>query len=229
MSEDGLVNCINEGGICYYEVQGNSEKYAFEACITFSDTVKLQERVCHRLSELICFSVGATLGVVDCNIPCSSKLKISFLITNNHEIKDLNNRFRGKNYPTNVLSWSYIEHDNTLSDEDVIMFSGSINDNRIAYVKEEDANEKVCFIGDIAMSLEQLAAERNVSGGMCCAGYIARILIHAVLHLFGYDHDSDIAEDSMLGLEYKALSKIKELWSDFSSEWSDILLEGWSG
>ena len=89
--------------------------------------------------------------------------ELSVVLTSNRKIKELNKRFRRKNYSTDVLSFSQVEGTgNTF---------GNVS------------------LGDIVISLEKTreqALERKIS----LHEEILRLLIHGILHLFGHDHEN---------------------------------------
>lgn len=87
---------------------------------------------------------------------------VTVLVTGNPQMRTLNRRFRGKNIPTDVLS-----------------FPGP------AFVKD--------FAGDIAISLD-IAAKNARSRGHSIATELRILALHGVLHLAGYDHESDNGE-----------------------------------
>ena len=88
---------------------------------------------------------------------------VSVLVTSDRELQGLNRRFRGKNKPTDVLSFPAMPG----------LMRG--------------------FAGDVAISAE--IAARNARRLGHTAGEEIRILVlHAVLHLAGYDHELDDGE-----------------------------------
>lgn len=108
---------------------------------------------------------------------CSAGIKI----TNNIEIKKLNQKYLNKNYPTDVLSFS----------------------------DEEDPN----YLGDMVISLEkanQQAQERNISWEK----ELQRLLIHAMLHLVGYNHEntSQAKAKKMMARQKALVSKLPALY-----------------
>ena len=87
-------------------------------------------------------------------------------MTGDAEIRRLNAAFRGKNRPTDVLSFP---------------------DGRAQSPRE------AARIGDIAISLA--AARRNASrAGHGLRREVRDLLIHGLLHLLGYDHEVDGGE-----------------------------------
>jgi probable rRNA maturation factor len=85
---------------------------------------------------------------------------VSILVTSNRELQGLNRRFRGKNMPTDVLSFPAMPG----------LMQG--------------------FAGDVAISAE-VAARNARRLGHTTADEIRILVLHAVLHLAGYDHEQD--------------------------------------
>ncbi len=95
--------------------------------------------------------------------------RVHVLITANEQMRKLNRRFRGKNKPTDVLS-----------------FPAS------AEVQSPESHA-----GDLAISLE-IARANAKQLGHSVEDEIKVLLLHGVLHLAGHDHESDKGEMAAL-------------------------------
>ncbi len=107
--------------------------------------------------------------------------EISVLLTGDDQMAELNNEFRGKSGPTNVLSFS--NHEKTGSFQNA---SGSHH------------------LGDIVLGFETLcreAEERNIS----LDHHLRHLTIHGLLHLLGYDHSTPEMARNMEALEVRVL------------------------
>lgn len=102
---------------------------------------------------------------------------LTILLTDDKEIRDLNHQYRGKDKPTNVLSFPDGEADET----------GRIH------------------LGDLALAYETMAAEAKGQGKSLRA-HLSHLVIHGVLHLLGYDHERARDAARMETLEIKLLS-----------------------
>ena len=91
---------------------------------------------------------------------------LSIFLTNNSDIKKLNNKFRKINKPTNVLSFAQDEK---------FCLSGS---------------KQVILLGDIVISLEKIKSEAKYQKKKFSDHFI-HICIHGLLHLFGYTHKKE--------------------------------------
>ena len=92
--------------------------------------------------------------------------------------QELNSAYRGKDAPTNVLSFP-------------------------AEVELEDA----IVLGDIAICMPVVAAEAAQQGKSESA-HLTHLVIHGVLHLLGYDHVEDQQAAAMEALEIQALAQL---------------------
>lgn len=101
-------------------------------------------------------------------------------------IAALNADFRGKPRATNVLSWPAVEH--------LPRAPGAA-----PALPETDE------LGDIAIAYETCLAEADAQGKPF-ADHVTHLLIHAVLHLCGYDHENDADAETMEGAERSVLA-----------------------
>lgn len=104
-------------------------------------------------------------------------------------IAALNADFRGKPRATNVLSWPSVEHLPRDPGMRPLL---------------PDAEE----LGDIAISFDSCAAEAQVQGKPF-EDHVTHLLVHAVLHLLGYDHENDADAETMEGIERSILETLR--------------------
>ncbi len=98
--------------------------------------------------------------------------EVSVYIVDEDEGKELNAQYRGKDYPTNVLSFP-------------------------ADIAEEVG---VPLLGDLVVCAPVVEREAQEQGKTLHAHW-AHMLIHGTLHLLGYDHIEDDEADAMETLE----------------------------
>lgn len=113
-------------------------------------------------------------------------VEISVLLCDDARISELNADFRGKPMPTNVLSWP--TYDLTPS------ASG-----------ETPPPPPDGMLGDIAMARETVEKEASAQH-IPAEHHFAHLFVHGILHLLGYDHQTDADADLMEGLERQALA-----------------------
>ncbi len=111
---------------------------------------------------------------------------INILFTGDKEIREFNKNYRGKDKPTNVLSFANIDDEN---------FAQNLK----LFPEIE--------LGDIIVSVETMekeAKEKNISA----AHHLSHLLVHSFLHLLGFDHQNDNEASAMENLEIKILKKL---------------------
>ena len=109
--------------------------------------------------------------------------EVSVLFCNNRFIKSLNAQYRNKDEPTDVLSF----------------FLGETG--------PDGLGGRVYLAGDIAISLDAL--EENARFFRVSEDEeLRRLLIHGILHLSGYDHATNKAEEPMLKTQEEILSRL---------------------
>jgi probable rRNA maturation factor len=113
------------------------------------------------------------------------RISASLLFTSDAEVRALNREWRGKDRPTNVLSFPMLERDDLLA------------------LGPDGPPE---LLGDIALAYETCAREA-ADKGIRLEHHAAHLIVHGLLHLAGYDHETS-AEDAaaMEALEIKALA-----------------------
>lgn len=112
---------------------------------------------------------------------------VNLALSNNLEVQKLNADFRGKNQPTNVLSFANVDDDQ--------------------FMEGLEAMSQV-ELGDIIIALETLEDEA-LQKGLLLRNHFAHLLVHGLLHLFGYDHQDDIEAEAMEEIEVEILQKLE--------------------
>ena len=115
------------------------------------------------------------------------RLSASIVFTSDAEIQALNAQWRGKDQPTNVLSFPMLEREELLA---------------LAPAGPPE------LLGDIALALETCTREA-ADKGISLEHHTAHLILHGLLHLTGYDHETS-PEDAraMEMLEIKALAQM---------------------
>lgn len=117
--------------------------------------------------------------------------EISILGCDDARIAVLNADFREKPQPTNVLSWP--------SEERAPETPGAVPD-----LPEPGPESE---LGDIAIAYDTCAAEAE-AGNKPLADHVTHLIVHAVLHLLGYDHLRDQDATLMEATEVAILGKL---------------------
>jgi probable rRNA maturation factor len=118
--------------------------------------------------------------------------EVSVLLCDDATIAALNGRWRGREKPTNVLSFpALLPNGARLSDR---IPTDGIRPDKIP-------------LGDIAIAGETLVREADASGKTVPA-HLAHLVVHGFLHLVGYDHETDDEAEEMERLERDILARI---------------------
>ena len=106
--------------------------------------------------------------------------EISVFLTNAARIRTLNRRFRSQDKATNVLS----------------------------FLAQDSATAGLPrMLGDVVLAFETIAREAHEQGKPI-ADHIRHLCVHGVLHLLGYDHQSDAEANVMELLEAEILATL---------------------
>lgn len=102
-------------------------------------------------------------------------VEVSVTFVDNEGIRELNNRFRGKDTPTDVLSFPLLDYEGES--------------------EEPFFDELSCNLGDIVISLERAMEQAN-EFGHSFEREISFLTAHSMLHLLGYDHELSEEDDA---------------------------------
>ncbi len=125
----------------------------------------------------------------------NQRLSASVAFTSDAEVHALNREWRGKDKPTNVLSFPMLEREDLLA------------------LAAEGPPE---LLGDIALALETCQREA-ADKGISLEDHVTHLLIHGFLHLAGYDHErspEDAREMEQLEIKALALLAIADPYGD---------------
>ena len=141
------------------------------AAVAWTRALRSAAAVCRRAANAALTGAGSKKPV-----------EISILLTGDAAIRKLNATFRGKDKPTNVLSFP--------ADADDILPKGAPRP-----------------LGDIAVAYGVLAREAKAESKTLTA-HLSHLVVHGVLHLLGYDHERDKDAVIMERLEKKILARL---------------------
>lgn len=108
--------------------------------------------------------------------------EVAVMLTDDATIRTLNREWRGFDKPTNVLSFP-------------------------AAPQPGAAMGAPTMLGDIAIAYETTAREAEAEG-KSFADHLAHLAVHGLLHLLGYDHETDTEAEIMEGLERDVLASL---------------------
>lgn len=116
----------------------------------------------------------------------SRAVELSIRLTGDETVRTLNAEWRGKDKPTNVLSFPLVEEDELVS-------------------AAEDGPE--LMLGDIVLARGVCVAEA-AEKAIPTEQHAAHLLVHGTLHLLGYDHHDDEEAADMEAREVRALARL---------------------
>lgn len=121
------------------------------------------------------------------------EVELGLLITGDETIRDLNQRYRGIDEATDVLSFALTEGGSDVS-QFILPPDGTIH------------------LGEVIISYPRAIMQAEKAGHYV-DNEMALLVVHGILHLLGYDHDEPDREIQMRGLEHTILDKMpRELY-----------------
>ena len=110
---------------------------------------------------------------------CSDEVVVSVQIVSRDEMRELNHTWRGKDKPTNVLS----------------------------FPMELPGEVGLKILGDVVLCVDVINAEAKQQHKPLAAHW-AHMVVHGMLHLQGYDHVDDGQAEAMEALEIRILNQL---------------------
>lgn len=116
--------------------------------------------------------------------PPGTQAEACLLLASDSRVQALNRDFRGRDEPTDVLSFPAVE-------PDVLAAAG--------------AEAPPPLLGDIIIALQTTLADA-ARDGKPAADHLRHLVVHGILHLLGHDHQHDDAAAAMEALEVQILA-----------------------
>ncbi|MCV3205869.1 rRNA maturation RNase YbeY [Mesorhizobium sp. YC-39] len=111
----------------------------------------------------------------------AGRSELSILFCDDAHIRGLNANWRGKDKPTNVLSFPAFPF--------------------------HKGGPLPPMLGDIVLAAETVAREATLED-KSLENHITHLVIHGLLHLLGYDHETDVEAEEMEAIERSALARL---------------------
>ncbi len=105
--------------------------------------------------------------------------EICILLSNDAHVRKLNSRWRGRDRPTNVLSFPQIEPFSTLAG----------------------------MLGDIIIARETVVKEAQESS-IDLGDHLLHLVVHGFVHILGHDHQNDTEAADMENMETEILKRL---------------------
>ncbi len=129
-------------------------------------------------------AVAAALAAVALDLP--ETVEVAIRLTTDAEVQALNRDYRGKDSPTNVLSFPMLGSD---------------------AVAALSKNPLPALLGDIVLARETCANEA-IKKNVPLADHASHLIVHGSLHLLGYDHIDDDDAAQMEAIETAAMAAL---------------------
>lgn len=118
--------------------------------------------------------------------PAPAQAEASLVLADDTLVRRLNREYRGQDKATNVLSFAGMDGNGG--------------------PKNGDASRPV-LLGDLIVAFETTVAE-SAQSGKTLADHFCHLIVHGMLHLLGYDHQTGAQAERMEGLEVRILAEL---------------------
>ena len=134
-----------------------------------------------------------TLDFLECEYECECNL----LVTTREVIHELNRETRGIDRPTDVLSFPMIDFDTPCNYQ-------CIDENDFTLFDPETG---ALMLGDIVICRDKVLEQAN-EYGHSVKRELSFLIVHSLLHLFGYDHMDDDERKEMEQMQDNILNRL---------------------
>ena len=125
-----------------------------------------------------------------------ANFQLGIVITGDEEMRELNHRYRGVDATTDVLSFAMQDESSEGSEDDEAIAQFPLMANGIEQ------------LGEVIISLPQASKQAEVRGHRL-SKEITILVIHGVLHLLGFDHETDDEAEIMEKYEAEILASME--------------------
>ncbi len=140
----------------------------------------------NEMTEKAIEQIEGVLNLAQKKLQIKEPCELSVTFVDNDRIQEINREYRGKDKPTDVISFALEE-----LGEGEIQISGA-NMPRV--------------LGDIIISLDK-AREQATDYGHSVERELGFLAVHGFLHLLGYDHETEAEEKEMFDLQRSILDE----------------------
>ena len=141
------------------------------------------------------------------------QVMLTLLITDDETIRDMNKQFRQQNEATDVLSFPMLDRPLVNAPADQLWTSPEEVEGREAQEGEKKTPAfvsppgQVTNLGDVAISWPTLMRQANTAGHNPVYELLY-LLVHGILHLVGYDDQTEAGYQAMVHLQQSVLESI---------------------
>jgi probable rRNA maturation factor len=161
-----------------------------EAAGAIEVDIRIEAAAWHGAVPALEETMDATVrAALECAGLAGRLFELSILLVDDSAIAALNQKWRSKMGPTNVLSFpgdsaTPVAAENGISDDGVPV-----------------------LLGDIVIAFETATAEADAAG-ISTDNHLRHLVVHGVLHLLGYDHENDEDAERMERCEIEILGTL---------------------
>ena len=143
-------------------------------------------------------------SAINREVEFSEECEAAVSLSCDRHLQTLNDNYRGKNAPTNVLSFpsgpKTMAHRESCDTVDEAYSDAAAGRNG-------GLGNDVRFLGDVILARETLVCEaRGLNVEL--SHHLAHLVVHGILHLLGYDHEDSDDAHAMEALEVKILKHL---------------------
>ncbi|MBI3983700.1 rRNA maturation RNase YbeY [Candidatus Microgenomates bacterium] len=149
--------------------------------------IKLKMQFADGLEPINSQFVGKVVRELNKTLPDASDGIVNIRVTSALEVKDLNQRYAGRPQDTDVLSFNYREGGPLLSQE----------------------------IGDVIVSYDHVIKQAKATQTDEMTE-LALLILHGMLHIMGYDHQSKVDQQTMNDLQATVMANAGLTYRDFA-------------
>lgn len=131
----------------------------------------------------------AARAVFDAVPPSFDAAEVSIVLTDAEQSRVLNRQYRGVDKPTNVLAFAVMDGSPQVT----------------AYFGGNDAVPMP--LGDVVLACET-CCEEAAAEGKTIVDHLCHLVVHGMLHLLGYDHQTRVDAETMERLEISVLAAL---------------------
>ncbi|QIL02018.1 rRNA maturation RNase YbeY [Sphingomonas sinipercae] len=113
-------------------------------------------------------------------------VELSVRLTSDPEVQALNAKWRGRDKPTNVLSFPQMEAED---------------------FEQVGSDGPELMLGDVVLAHGVCSREADEKA-IAVTDHASHLIVHGTLHLLGYDHHDDAQADDMEAREVRALARL---------------------
>ena len=131
--------------------------------------------------EMVEFIEAAAVTTLN-EVKLSNPVSVNLLIADDQYLQNLNHQYLGYDQATDVL----------------------------AFPMDEDVDGLEGHLGDIAISMDAVVRQAEEARHSAISE-LQQLVVHGILHLLGYDHDTEQNRDKMWAIQTKILSQLNSV------------------